>query len=109
MTTEAHTVKARLSAAAPQTDVLVPLALVMGARAGLSVEQIDDLAMAIELLVRHRPQADRHAVFAVDQGRIEVSLTGIDAEWLERSGQMLGVLVSAVTTGPTGVSLRVDA
>ncbi len=109
MDMRAHTVRAHLSAAAPQTDVLVPLALVTGARAGLSVEQIDDLAMAIELLVRHRPRVDRHAVFAVDQGQIKVALTGIDAEWVERRGQMLAVLVSDVNVAPTEVVLRVDA
>jgi len=101
------TISARLSAAAPQVEVLTPLALVLGARVGLSIERIDDLAMAIELLVRHQPATARDARFSISEGWLEVSLSGIDQEWLERRTPMLQVLVSQVIGDPGGVRLRV--
>lgn len=101
------TISARLSAEAPQVEVLTPLALVLGERVGLSIEQIDDLAMAVELLVRHQPTIARDARFSISEGRLEVSLSGIDQEWLERRTPMLEVLVSQVIGDPGGVRLLV--
>ncbi len=101
------TISARLSADAPQVEVLTPLALVLGARVGLSIEQIDDLAMAVELLVRHQPTTARDARFSISEGGLEVSLSGIAREWLERRTPMLEVLVSQVTGDPGGVRLLV--
>jgi hypothetical protein len=101
------TISARLSAEAPQVEVLTPLALVLGARVGLSIEQIDDLAMAVELLVRHQPTIARDARFSISEGGLEVALSGIDPEWLERRTPMLEVLVSQVIGDPGGVRLLV--
>jgi hypothetical protein len=89
MTTLPGTISARLSAQAPQVEVLTPLALVLGSRAGLSIEQIDDLAMALELLVRHQPTTSRRVSFATAENRLEISLSDIDQEWLERRRPML--------------------
>ena len=99
-------VRTRLSAAAPQVAVLGPLALVMGSRAGLSLEQIDDLAMAIELVVRHR-RDERGAEVRRSQARWRCSsarLTG----GLEQHLGMLAVLVSETELDAGGVRLRVD-
>ena len=105
MTTLPGTISARLSAQAPQVEVLTPLALVLGSRAGLSIEQIDDLAMALELLVRHQPTTSRRVTFAAAENRLEISLSDIDQEWLERRRPMLAVLVSEVTGDAGGVRL----
>lgn len=107
MTTLPGTISVRLSAEAPQVAVLTPLALVLGARAGLSIEQIDDLAMALELLVRHQPTTSRQASFAASQSRLEVSLSDIDQQWLEQRTPMLEVLVSEVAGDAGGVRLLV--
>jgi hypothetical protein len=90
-------------------EVLTPLALVLGARAGLSIEQIDDLAIALELLVRHQPATARRARFVTSEGRLDVSLSEIDQDWLERRGPLLAVLVSEVEGDSEGVRLRVVA
>jgi hypothetical protein len=100
-------VRTRLSAAAPQVAVLGPLALVMGSRAGLSLEQIDDLAMAIELVVRHR-RDERGAEFWAEEGMLEVFISEVDQAWLERHQGMLAVLVSETELDAGGVRLRVN-
>ncbi len=109
MPTDSEIITARLSAEAPQVEVLTPLALVLGARVGLSIEQIDDLAMALELLVRHQPMIARRARFVTTDGRLEVSLSDIDHDWFERRSPMLEVLVSEVAGDSDGVRLRVLA
>ena len=101
-------VRTRLSAAAPQVAVLGPLALVMGSRAGLSLEQIDDLAMAIELVVRHR-RDERGAEFWAQDGTLEVFISEVDQAWLERHQGMLSVLVSEAEQDAGGLTLRVGA
>lgn len=88
-------------------NVLAALVLVLGARAGLSVEQIDDLAMALEMLVRHPPPSAREAVLEAHDGRLEVSLSNVDREWLHERRPMLAVLVSEVAETPSGVRLGV--
>jgi len=105
--TQSGNVRARFAPGAPQVEVLVSLVLVLGARAGLSVEQIDDLAMALEMLVRHQPLSAREAVLETHDGRLEVSLSNVDREWLHDRGPMLAVLVSEVDEARSGVRLRV--
>ena len=107
MTTLPGTISVRLSAQAPQVEVLTPLALVLGARAGLSIEQIEDLAMALELLVKHQPATSRQARFAASEHQLEISLSDVDQEWVERRRPMLEVLVPEVTGDGGGVRLLV--
>jgi hypothetical protein len=93
----------RLSAGSPQSGVLTPLALVLGARVGLSIEQIDDLAMALELLIGHAPATARSATFQASGDELSVALSGIDGEWLEQRQPMLDVLVTRVEARLGGV------
>lgn len=109
MHTEPGTIRVRLSAAAPQVEVLTPLAIALGARAGLTIEQIDDLSMALELVVRRDPARARDAGFEASGGRLEVILGGVDAPWLDRHRAMLEVLVSEVGGEPGCVRLLVLA
>ena len=48
-------VQARLAAGSPQAQVLAPLVLVLGWRAGLPIGQLDDLVLAGALIVRWLP------------------------------------------------------
>ena len=99
--------RVRLSAGAPQAQVLTPLALVLGARCGLSVEQIDDLVMALELLVNERPAHAREVRFAASGQGLEVVVEAVADELLDRRGRMLAVLVAEVSRQPGAVRLRV--
>jgi hypothetical protein len=102
-------IRARFSADAPQVEVLAALTLVTGARVGLSVEQIDDLVMALELLVRRQPQRARSVSFLTGGGGLDVSVSDVDSDWLEHGRAMLAVLVSDVASDAAGVRLRVSA
>ena len=62
-------VRARLGAGAPQALVLTPLVLVMGSRAGLSIDQLDDVAMAIEIILRGAPR-ERSAELRAQPGSL---------------------------------------
>jgi hypothetical protein len=98
--------RVRLSADAPQAQVLTSLALVLGARCDLSIEQIDDLVMALELLVREQPTRAREVRFNADDG-LEVVVEDVTDKLLDERGQMLSVLVSDVRREAGAVRLRV--
>jgi hypothetical protein len=97
--------RVRLSADAPQAQVLTSLALVLGARCDLSIEQIDDLVMALELL-REQPTRAREVRFNADDG-LEVVVEDVTDKLLDERGQMLSVLVSDVRREAGAVRLRV--
>jgi hypothetical protein len=108
MDDDGRPVRARLAAGSPQAQVLTPLALVMGSRAGLSLEQIDDLSLALELIVRGAP-AERWAHLRAGDGEIEITLSTVDPAWLDERRSMLEVLVGELTADDGGVQLRVSA
>lgn len=99
-------VRARLSADAPKVAVLTPMALVMGARAGLSIEQIDDLTMAIELLAAHGT-GEMGAEFRAGQGRLDLFVSDVDGAWLAQRRSMLSTLVSEIEEDSGGLTLRI--
>lgn len=101
-------VRATLSATAPKVAVLTPMTLVMGSRAGLSIEQIDDLTMAIELVARHR-DGELGAEFRAERGRLDVYVSDVDGAWLDQQRSMLSVLVSELEQDAGGLTLRVGA
>src|SRR5215831_12974621 len=98
-------VLARLAAGSPQAQVLAPLALVLGSRAGLPIEQIDDLVLALELIVRCQPSA-RSAELVAGGGDLEVTLTAVDPAWLEEHRGMLAVLVTDLEQRSDDLRLR---
>jgi hypothetical protein len=98
-------VRARLAAGSPQAQVLAPLALVLGSRAGLPIERIDDLVLALELIVRGQPSA-RSAELVADGGDLEVTLTAVDPAWLEEHRGMLVVLVTDLEQRSQDLRLR---
>jgi len=87
--------------------VLTPLALVLGARVGLSIEQIDDLVMALELLVNERPARDREVRFTASGAALDVLVEAVDDDLLDQRGRLLAVLVADVSRQPGAVRLRV--
>jgi hypothetical protein len=98
-------VHARLAAGSPQAQVLAPLALVLGSRAGLPIEQIDDLVIALEVIVRGQPSG-RRAELVAGAGDLEVTLTAVDPGWLEEHRGMLAVLVTDLEQRAEDLRLR---
>jgi len=80
---------------------------VLGARCGLAVEQIDDLVMALELLVNERPAHAREVRFTASDEGLEVTVEAVADDVLDRRGRMLAVLVADVSRQPGAVRLRV--
>jgi hypothetical protein len=99
-------VRARLAAGSPQAQVLAPLALVLGSRAGLPIERIDELVLALELVVRGQPSG-RSAELVAGGSDLEVTLTRVDPDWLEAHRGMLAVLVTEVEQRDEDLRLRV--
>jgi hypothetical protein len=106
MELERSSVRARLSADAPKTAVLTPMALVMGSRAGLSIQQIDDLTMAIELLAA-QGQGEMAAEFQAGEGRLDLFVSDVDGEWLQRRRSMLSALVPELEEDSGGLRMRI--
>jgi len=102
-------IRVRLSADAPRAAVFQPLLLVAGSRAGLSVEEIDDLSMAIELLLGHGSPSDVKAEITILPGDLQIALMPADLEWIERRRAMFDALVADVEGGPGRVMLRARA
>jgi hypothetical protein len=102
-------IRVRLSADAPRAAVFQPLLLVAGSRAGLSLEQIDDLAMAIELLLAHGNADDLRAEFSISPGDLQIALMPVDLSWVERRRAMFDALVAEVGGESGRVMLRVRA
>jgi hypothetical protein len=102
-------IRARFSADAPQAEVLAALTLVTGARAGLSVEQIDDLVMALELLVRRQPLQPRSVSFLAGDDGLDVSVSDVDWDWLEQRRAIRAVLLADLAGDGAGVRVRVSA
>ena len=100
-------IRARLSADAPQVQVVSALLVVAGAQAGLPVDRIDDAIMAVDLLLGAR-RGPRTIGMTVRPGAVELALSDVDAGWLEGKRQMLEVLATAVTADGAGVRLRVE-
>ena len=101
-------VRVGLSAGSPQALVLTPLVLVMGSRAGLSIEQIDDLTMAMEVVLRGGAR-DRTAGLRAEPGWLEISIGNVDGDWIEQHRAMLSVLVAGLESDAEGVILRAGA
>jgi hypothetical protein len=102
-------ISARFSATAPQARVLSALLIVAGAQAGLSVERIEDAVMAVELLLGVRPPRARSIGLAIHPDAVEVSVSDVDADWLDGRRQVLAVLVSSLEQSGSGVRMRVEA
>jgi hypothetical protein len=102
-------IRVRLSADAPRTAVFQPLLLVAGARAGLSLEQIDDLSMAIELLLAHGAPDDLRAEISISPGELQIALMPVDVAWVERRRPMFDALVAEVGGDSGRVMLRARA
>lgn len=99
-------IRVRLSADAPRAAVFQPLLLVAGSRAGLSLEQIDDLSMAIELVLGQGATEDLRAEISIAPGDLQIALRPVDSGWVQRRRGVLDALVTEVGGDSDRVMLR---
>ena len=99
------TVSLRVFGSAPAAAVAQPVLLALGARAGLDVTRLDELAMALELAVRG---AGRPLLIELtpDEGRLTVAVRPLEPGGLRDCRQVLSRLVAAVEVDGEGLVMR---
>jgi hypothetical protein len=102
------TVTLRVLGAAPATAVAEPLLLALGARAGLDVGRLDELAMAFGVAAKHagRPLS---VDLTPGAGTLTVLLRPVEAAGLADCRQVLDRLVGAVEVQGDGEGLLLRA
>jgi len=103
-----ETVSLRVLGAAPVAAVAEPVLLALGARAGLDVGRLDELAMAFGLAVR---RAGRPLVIELTPapGMLTIAMRPVEAASLEDCRQVLDRLVGAVEVERDGEGLVLRA
>lgn len=99
------TVRLRVLGSAPAAAVAEPVLLALGARAGLDVSRLDELAMALELAVRG---AGRPLLIELtpDEGRLTVAVRPLEPGGLADCRHVLSRLVGAVEVDAEGLVMR---
>jgi hypothetical protein len=100
-------VRVAIPAGSPAAPVAVPLVLGLAARAGLPVERVDEVALAVEMLLGERAAADLHIALRIDGGVITVEIEGVPADRVERQQKLLLELIDRLDTD--GVRVEVSA
>ncbi len=85
--------------------VSTPLVLAAGARTALAIDRLDELCMAVDLVLAG---SSAPVTVAVTAGAdwLGVVVDPADADWLARNGSLLGSLAQVVRPDGSGVELR---
>jgi hypothetical protein len=102
------TVSLRVLGSAPAAAVAEPVLLALGARAGLDVGRLDELAMALALAVR---RAGRPLLIELtpDSGRLTVTVRPLEPGGLRECQEVLSRLVGTVEVDDDGERLVMRA
>jgi hypothetical protein len=100
-----RTVSLRVLGSAPAAAVAEPVLLALGARVGLDVARLDELAMALELAIR---RAGRPLVIELTpgEGRLTVAVRPLEPGCLRECEHLLHRLVEAVEVDGEGLVMR---
>ncbi len=102
-------VRLRILASTSARDVAEPVLLALGARAGLDVERLDELAVAFGLVVgAAAPGPVAVGLLRLDQS-LTVTVSPIDADRLRRRRSLLDELTPVVAADGDRIDLRVCA
>jgi hypothetical protein len=82
-----------------------PLVTAMAARAGLTLQELDELEMAVELVLSEGP-ANRELVLVADEGSLAITIRPVSERWAARVQGLLTQLVAGVASGDGGLELR---
>jgi hypothetical protein len=99
------TVSLRVLGSAPAAAVAEPVLLALGARAGLDVGRLDELAMALDLAIRC---AGRPLLIELtpDEGRLTVVVRPLEPGGLRECEELVQRLVGAVEVDGEGLVMR---
>lgn len=99
------TVSLRVLGSAPAAAVAEPVLLALGARAGLDIGCLDELAMALELAI-HRAGRPLLIELTADEGRLTVAVRPLGPDGLRECEQLVHRLVGAVEVDGEGLVMR---
>jgi hypothetical protein len=98
-------VQLRIRGIAPES-VVGPILTAMGARAGLTIQQLDELEMATELLLRGCTEPPVTVVMEHQQGELRISVAPLAERWALRRSGILGELAGRVAVEGDRAELR---
>ncbi len=81
------------------------LVLAAGARSALAIDRLDELCMAVDLVLARSPAPVTVAVTAGSDW-LSVAVDPADADWIERNASLLASMVAGVRMHGAGVELR---
>jgi hypothetical protein len=100
-----RTVSLRVLGSAPATAVAEPVLLALGARAGLDVGRLDELAMALELAIQ-RAGRPLEIELTPDAGCLTVAVRPLAPGGLRECEELVHRLVGAVEVDGEGLVMR---
>jgi hypothetical protein len=106
MAADQHTVELRLGAGTRGAAVAGPLVLALGSRAGLTVQELDEVELALELLLRGRCDGPATVTIAVDDGSLVVTIAPVAEEFTRRRAALLTQLAGRLSVDGDRVELR---
>jgi hypothetical protein len=106
MTSSDDTLELRLAPAAPAETVASPLLTAMGARAGLTIQALDELQMAVEMLLHGRREGVTTVQIRIDGRALVVSIAPVPAARSRPRAQILEQLAGRVAVDGEKVELR---
>jgi hypothetical protein len=98
-------VRVAIPAGSPAAPVAVPLVLGLASRAGLPVDRVDEVAMAVQMLVGERAAGDLQLSLSVADGVITVAIDGVPPERVERQRSLVLELIDKLDTDGGRVSV----
>jgi hypothetical protein len=106
MQAHADTVELRLGPGSRGDAVAGPLVLALGSRAGLTVQQLDELELAVEMLLRHRGDAPATVTIAVEGDALVLAVSPVPEEVARRRSAILEQLAGRIELSGERVELR---
>ena len=100
------TVELRLGPGMRGTAVAGPLVLALGSRAGLTVQQLDELELAVDMLLRGRGEGVATITMMLEGGSLVVLLQPIAEEFTRRRTSILEQLAGRLRVEGERVELR---
>jgi hypothetical protein len=81
------------------------LVLAAGARSAIAIDRLDELCMAVDLVLA-RSSAPVTVAVTAGPDWLSVAVDPADADWLQTNGGLLGSMVQELRTHGSGVELR---
>jgi hypothetical protein len=106
MQRQTDSIRGRFGPRAPVRQIVAGLLLALGARTDLPIEQLDELALAVDLVLGGRVAGEVDVELWVGDDELAVSISPVGAGWPDRHRLLLESLVSELGTSGDEVLLR---